>query len=704
MSGKKKKMCRRDFLLTADYTAKPAKPPNPQVSNDAIAKLTEVMVRGFGEIQQTNKILLDKISSQQSQFIAPAAPTAPAAPNAPTAPTAPAAVQSISSDQSGREIAVIPSSLRSAQPPLSSDLVSRSFQPPTRAVHDSTVQGITVQDSTVQYENDSDQNQPTGDFFEEDSTEVEKVKMDKLKAQQVRLCSMSRDVSKQLATINENKDKQDDTANANFLKVLNEKVNQNDAKMTNLLRRIIKLETDNKILKEKLDEQIYNKHQVPIPPTLPSTQMEAPKTDNKRRQIPIVDISPGEGERDLSDKPPPISWAFVVNRGFKKQKPKEQVPEEVLETYPEIIPKDIENPEHKVVYTEEENDMIIEELENSSKKIGLKPITQKEIDREANRITDNFPNINKRDIMIIAIKNCVTQFMKVNLKIDESTRNSIKIKKLYQNSKDDPDTIYIQCETKDDISKITSRANQLPRKVDDDIQEPTIVTHIPQMFYKRFQDCEKLLWQIRMTEKGAYQTNIRLGKADLVIRCRRKSGGHKWNEVPPLLIPHSVAKPDIKYYKDNIIHSQETEKPREEVQPKVSHWLDNQPINTNSMNGTITGHLEKQTEKNKRKQSPTTQTTKKPKTSIQPESTVQQPKVTEPPGPPTDKDKMISPEGSNWFNDMEVDSNVLDLIEDSGSKGFTIIPKLIGDKQMTENTNISITKILPEAMNTNQHE
>ena len=318
----------------------------------------------------------------------------------------------------------------------------RSFQPSSRAVHDSTVHDSTVHDRTVQYSTDREEIQPAGNinseniFGENIPDVVDKAKMDKLKAQQVRLCSMSKDFSKQLAKIDENKEKIYNDANVNFLKVLNEKVNQNDAKMLQLLRRIETLKRDNKTLKEKLYkaqiQTIPHPPTIPQPPIWPLNQEEPPKTvdQKKRRPIPTCHISSGEGERDETNQPPPMTWAYVASRGFKKKK-KEQIPDEVLECYPEIVPKDVENPDHIVKYTEEENNIILDELERSAKKIGFKPIPQIEINKEAQRLQDKgMPGYSKRDLVVIAIKNCVTQFMKNNLKIDEATRNSINIKKI----------------------------------------------------------------------------------------------------------------------------------------------------------------------------------------------------------------------------------------------------------------------------------
>ena len=63
-----------------------------------------------------------------------------------------------------------------------------------------------------------DGSSPNDDFIKNTTKE----NMDKLKAQQVHLMSMSQNVSKELASINESEEDQNKGANANFLKLLNE--------------------------------------------------------------------------------------------------------------------------------------------------------------------------------------------------------------------------------------------------------------------------------------------------------------------------------------------------------------------------------------------------------------------------------------------------------------------------------------------------
>ena len=266
--------------------------------------------------------------------------------------------------------------------------------------------------------------------LDEYNESVSQVKMSKLKSQQNRLLSMSQDMSRQLSKINQEdkSENNDSAANANFLKVLYEKINHNDTRITKLIERVEELEINNRNLNQKVEGIVIQnsefKQQIEIEKLRtpsPSNRQEPDKTAPKpRRDIPVFDISPGD-----EPPPPPMNWANVAARGLKKNK-KKQILEEVLIQNPDIVPTDDQNPEHKITYTEEQNQQILDELEESAKTIGLRPLTQDDIDIETNRL----PGSSHRDDQVTATKNLVTQFLKRNLKMDKRMRNSIHITRI----------------------------------------------------------------------------------------------------------------------------------------------------------------------------------------------------------------------------------------------------------------------------------
>ena len=60
---------------------------------------------------------------------------------------------------------------------------------------------------------------------------------------------------------------------------------------------------------------------------------------------------------------------------------------------------------------------------------------------------------------------------------------------------------------------------------------------------------EKLAFQIRLTDKGNLQTNIRLAKTDYLLRVRHKTDKTPWKRVIPIHIPEHIPKPDLSLLK-----------------------------------------------------------------------------------------------------------------------------------------------------------
>ena len=55
------------------------------------------------------------------------------------------------------------------------------------------------------------------------------------------------------------------------------------------------------------------------------------------------------------------------------------------------------------------------------------------------------------------------KFLKINLKMDEKTRNELNIVEIYPNDNEEFDTLYLRCKNQDDIGIITSHAKNLPK-------------------------------------------------------------------------------------------------------------------------------------------------------------------------------------------------------------------------------------------------
>ena len=194
---------------------------------------------------------------------------------------------------------------------------------------------------------------------------------------------------------------------------------------------------------------------------------------------------------------------------------------------------------------------IEKEFEESAKMIGIKPITDKMIYNETQKLIDSGEIGRKTDYATIqktAAKNLVTRFLRDKLKIDDSTRNEIQIENLQSSKTENSGIIYIKCATTEDAAIITSYAHNLSKTNFDKIA-PAIVHHIPAIMYKQYQHCEKMLWKLRLRNPQQMMTKIRMGSRDFILRYKRKDDDTPWNQVPPLRIPDDAPKAEFKQKK-----------------------------------------------------------------------------------------------------------------------------------------------------------
>ena len=141
--------------------------------------------------------------------------------------------------------------------------------------------------------------------------------------------------------------------------------------------------------------------------------------------------------------------------------------------------------------------------------------------------------------------------------MSEKDRSKIKIESIFQSKNTNAQLLYIQCQTTEDISQITSHLKNLPNS--NLKTNPSTVNFIPQCMYKRFQYCEKLLYKLRLSQDGQIQTNIRLGRIDFQLRHRKRGDDTPWKEIPMLQIPRDAPPPqtDLMDPIDVVVHQQQ---------------------------------------------------------------------------------------------------------------------------------------------------
>ena len=319
-------------------------------------------------------------------------------------------------------------------------------------------------------------------------------------------------------------------------------IKTNNDKMTidNLNYKIQQIEKHNNEMQKELNHnrQQTNNHTTKQghtetgQPNLPQKPQDQPTRN--RTYLPPKVLSPGVGDHADPGQEPELTWAKVTTRRYK---PKVNIPADIVDNivdeYPEYREDNNDENRDKYNYTDRETEILEQQMEKSAKIIGLKPILKKDIIAEKNRMKndDDLPRkMTEGDIYATATKNVVFKFLKNNLKMSEYHRYNLKITNIFPNRDDDHDTLYIKCNDQSDISTITSYSKNLS---DDsrhlnNIHRPTLVPHIPTIIYKRYQECEKLLWQIRTKSEGRYTTKLWIGKMDIQLRYKEKGDTTQW--------------------------------------------------------------------------------------------------------------------------------------------------------------------------------
>ena len=133
--------------------------------------------------------------------------------------------------------------------------------------------------------------------------------------------------------------------------------------------------------------------------------------------------------------------------------------------------------------------------------------------------------------------------------MDDDTRNSLEIEKIFPSQNEDAKILYVQCSNSDEAAKITAHAKNISTSNLKE-SEAAIAIHIPKILYNRYLALEKLMYQLRHSAFGKIQTNIRLGKSDFMVRQRMKGDFRKWKEIPPLEIPNHICQPNLELLKN----------------------------------------------------------------------------------------------------------------------------------------------------------
>ena len=337
--------------------------------------------------------------------------------------------------------------------------------------------------------------------------------------------------------------KEEDNEKEKEIEIMKKQIEEMRKTIDNLIERITLIEKtkiEDKEEKGKKITTVVNHEKVREPKFLPPMNLTNDKEKNEE-----------EMQEINNDPNPNFSWAEVVSKKEKKGK-KEKLNQKIIDEAIELIP----NNENKEIKEEiiNDDDEIREIFEKSSKIIGLKPISKQMIQNTIeliNNKNEETKKMSNNDKYNIAVKTLIQKFFIRDLKMSQEDRNNINIIKVFPSPKDESNIMYLECNTQEDVAKITQLACNLPQG-DNSEDRPQIVMYVNKKTYKRYQSFETLAFRIRQSKPGFYSTNIRNGKYDFILRKKEKTDKRPWKLIPPVEIPDNFPKFEREITKDNI--------------------------------------------------------------------------------------------------------------------------------------------------------
>ena len=197
----------------------------------------------------------------------------------------------------------------------------------------------------------------------------------------------------------------------------------------------------------------------------------------------------------------------------------------------------------------ERKDLIQKMLDKSGFKIGIAPLTNEHRDK-VEKLLDGKGLFKRNDTpqmrKIKTIKSIIKSWTMRNLQMTEQEWNTIKISDITIN--ENSYIAFITVKTKDDISKFTIKAKNLPKEQNNDT--PKLIMYVDKRAAKRHKAFLNIAKSIRDHSQNTTQTNVRTGKSDFLLRTRTKGSNVPWNELPPVKITQVIPEFEIGIYKD----------------------------------------------------------------------------------------------------------------------------------------------------------
>ena len=202
--------------------------------------------------------------------------------------------------------------------------------------------------------------------------------------------------------------------------------------------------------------------------------------------------------------------------------------------------------------TEEQRQKIIDNmLDRAGFKLGISPMTAEHMARVDKLLAnkgifehDDTPATRKKKTIKAIIKSWVIR----NLKMTTEEWESIEIEDI--SVTDNSDIVFLQFKTKDDVSKLTSKARLLPQ--DQGKDTPRLVMYVDSRAMKRHKAILSIARTIREHSNNTTQTTVRTGRHDFLLRTRPKGSTTPWSEIPPIHINQDIPEFEVGTYWDMV--------------------------------------------------------------------------------------------------------------------------------------------------------
>ena len=300
----------------------------------------------------------------------------------------------------------------------------------------------------------------------------------------------------------------------------------------------------------------------------------------ERKPSPTVDIdedgNPVADEQRTKEFLQPIDLAPVKNP-WRKMPPRPKLSVSIqaeaktnLEEHNNLVKEKIESNDLKIkkpknITKKERTSAIQSIMKKQSSVIGVAPISKKQIYTVCESMTKSGILKRSEDLgkrLQRTVKSLVKAWAKKNLKMDDEAWDEIKIKEIFQTNSDDSNIVFINCETIEDASRISSQARHLPKTSQENA--PRLVMYVDPRARKRFNAVHNVAKTIRMKSDNTVQTSIRNGRNDFLLRRKERGDQTPWGQLPPLDLDQNLPDFEVGMYKNIYVQQTEEEEAEEE--------------------------------------------------------------------------------------------------------------------------------------------